>query len=290
VNPAPKLIAQRSRHRIHPFRLHRPTSAQEAVSLYKESAGPAAYMAGGIDLIAGLKMGAPLDDLIFLEGLPEWTSIVARDDAFLIGAGATHQRLAADAAVQASFPGLCQAWSRLANHRIRNKGTVGGNLMSRNSAYDFPVVALAAGAQLHVLDPTHGARQLAADDLVAVSEGTLLTHIALPRTQYIGFAVQLEWKPVLAFALSVYRDQRGMMGRLAIGCGYSQPACATQPLDDIMITSPSAENAAMASERLCSDLPEPLGDWRASADYRGHLLRVLVRREIEQMQRRAYGA
>lgn len=278
------LVGQRSRHRIRQFRLHRPETAEEAVAVHAASTGPAAYMAGGIDLIAALKTGAPLRDLIHLDKLPGRMSITERDDCILIGAGATHQVVANSRAVCANYPGLCEAWSRLANNRIRNKGTVGGNLMARNPAYDFPIVAMAACAKLQFLDSNFAVRELAVQRLADVPSGALLTSIALPRAKCVGFVVQLAWKPIVAFALSFQREQEELIGRLAVGCGYPTPAESTQRFDRGVVERGSRETPADITEQLCGSLPAPGTDWRASSEYRSHLLRVLVRREIERMR------
>jgi carbon-monoxide dehydrogenase medium subunit len=271
------LVAQRSRFRIQPFRLHRPQTAEQAALAYFECGGRCAYMAGGIDLIAAMKAGDTPDDVIYLRGLPHWTGIVETDTSILIGAGVTHQELADSAAIRAAHPGLAEAWSQVANNRIRLKGTLAGNLMSRNLAYDFHIAAIALGAQVQFLDAGLTPRRTPVEALDKLPVGALVTHIVLPKQPSLAFAVQLQWKPILSFALSFRREQDGVVARLATGCAHGSSASSS-------VTLERSEATHETTERLCAALPPPRSDWRASAAYRSHLLKVLVHREIERVR------
>src|SRR5579862_934425 len=218
------LVAQRSRFRIRPFRLHRPETAEQAAMAYFACAGHRAYMAGGIDLIATMKAGATPDDVIYLRALPNWTSIIDSDTSILIGAGVTHQELANNALVRSVHPGLSEAWSQVANNRIRLKGTLAGNLMSRNSAYDFHIAAIALAAEVQFLDASLEARRMPVEGLAELPAGALVTHIVLPKRPRFSFAVQLQWKPILSFALSFRQEKEATAARLAVGCAYASSA------------------------------------------------------------------
>jgi CO/xanthine dehydrogenase FAD-binding subunit len=282
----PTLVAQRSRHRIRPFRLHRPETAEEAVIRRAESVGASAYLAGGIDIIATLKMGAVITDVIHLRSLPAWTSIAEREDAIAIAAGVTHRDFADSRLLRRFYPDLCASWSGLANSRIRIKGTLAGNLMARNPAYDFAMVAVAASARLEYLNSDRISSQVPADRLLDIPSAALLTHIVMPRVPWLAFVVQCQWKPIVSFALSFRRVQGPVIGRLAVGSGYQAVSCSEMRLEHDLFDRSGRETAADITERLCNGLPEPTSDWRASAEYRRHLLNVLVGREIERIRAR----
>jgi aerobic carbon-monoxide dehydrogenase medium subunit len=252
--------------------------------LHAASSGSAAYMGGGIDLMAALKTGAGPDNVIHLALLPGWKSIVEREKEIVLGAGTTHQQLADAAPIRSILPALCDAWSRVANNRIRVKGTVAGNLMARNQSYDFPMAAVASGAELEFLDRHLAARRICADRIAELPHGALLTSITLPRVRSLAYAVQLQWKPIVAFALSFRREQNTVVARLVVGCGYASIAFSIIRLERCLFDSPARETPLDIAERLCSSLPSPLSDWRASSEYRRHILKVLVRREIEKIR------
>jgi len=271
------LVAQRSRFRIQPFRLHRPQTAEQAAAAYFGCGGRRAYMAGGIDLIATMKMGVTPDDVIYLRALPDWSRIVESEDLILIGAGVTHQELADNALVRSTYPGLSEAWSQVANNRIRFKGTLAGNLMSGNPAYDFRIAAIALVAEVQFLDASLAPRRMPIDGLAELPAGALVTHIVLPKQPCLAFSVQLQWKPILSFALSFRREQEAVVARLAVGCAYASSATSS-------IALVRSETGRDISEQLCAAMPPPISDWRASSGYRSHLLKVLVHREIERVR------
>jgi CO/xanthine dehydrogenase FAD-binding subunit len=111
----------------------------------------------------------------------------------------------------------------------------------------------------------------------------LVTGIKLPGAGCLALVVQLEWKPIVAFALSVRHERDGIVARLAVGTGFSSVAFSMVSLAHD-VEGFSLGTASDVAEALCRALPLPLTDWRASSDYRLHLLKVLMRREIEQIR------
>jgi aerobic carbon-monoxide dehydrogenase medium subunit len=279
------LVAQRSRHRIRPFRLHRPKSAEEAVSLHAAGTDGAAYMGGGIELIAAMKSGAPMSDVILLRSLSGWASIAESTGAIALGAGVTHQALAASHVVRATYPDLCAVWGTVANVRVRLKGTLAGNLMAGNPSYDFPLAAIAVGAQIEFLGSDLVIRRAAAAHSSELPRHALLTKIFLPRMRGLGFAMQLQWKPIVSFALMFSIENDNVVGRLAVGCAYDTVECSSANFEDALFESNSRDASRDIAECLCAGLPAPLSDWRASSHYRSQILKVLVGREIEKIRK-----
>lgn len=278
------LVAQRSRHRIQPFRLHRPSTAVDAVTLHAGSRGAAAYMGGGIDLIAALKTGQQLDDVIHLGAVPNQTGINECGDDIVVGAGVTHDALARSAVLRRAYPRLAESWAKLANNRIRIRGTIAGNLMAGNASYDFPMVAIAADARIEFMCSRLSIGSVAAAQRAELGPADLITGIRLPGSGCLALVVQFEWKPIVAFALSFRRESDGVVARLAVGTGFASAGFARVNLDRSIFDSSSRETASDLADALCAPLPPPLTDWRAGSDYRRNVLKVLVRREIEQIR------
>jgi carbon-monoxide dehydrogenase medium subunit len=240
-------------------------------------------MGGGIDLMAALKTGQRLDDVIHLEALPNRTGINECGDDIVVGAGVTHDALARSAVLRRAYPRLAESWAKLANNRIRIKGTIAGNLMAGNASYDFLMVAIVADAQIEFMTSRLSAGSVAASRRAELGPADLITGVRLPGSGCLALVVQLEWKPIVAFALSFRCGQDGVVARLAVGAGFASVACSQVGLKHSLFDSSSRETASDLAEALCAPLPSPLADWRAGSDYRRNLLKVLVRREIEQI-------
>jgi len=127
------------------------------------------------------------------------------------------------------------------------------------------------------LDAGLVSRRLPVGSLAELPAGALVTHIVLPKQPSLAFAIQLQWKPIVSFALSFRREQETVVARLVVGCAHASSAAAS-------VTPERGETARETAERLCAALPPPRSDWRASAGYRSHLLKVLVHREIERVR------
>ncbi len=115
--------------RLPPFRYHRPTTVDEAVTLLAEHAGDALLVAGGTDLIPNMKhrLFEP-GHLVALKGVQDLRGIDERDGWLRIGAAETLSSVARNPIVRERFPSLADAAGHVAGPQLRNMGTLGGNL------------------------------------------------------------------------------------------------------------------------------------------------------------------
>lgn len=156
--------------------------------------------------------------------------------------------------------------------------------MAGNVAYDFPMVAIAADAQIESMTSQLSLASFAASHRSELGAADLITAIRLPASGCLGLVIQLEWKPILAFALSFRRERGVVTARLAVGAGFASVAFSQVDLGRDLLDRFPRKAASDLAEALCASLPPPLTDWRASCDYRRNLLKVLVRRELELMR------
>jgi len=115
--------------RLPPYRYHRPTTLEEAVSLLGEHAGDVMPIAGGTDLLPNMKhrLFEP-GHLVALKGVGALKGIREEGGWLRIGAAETLAAVAADPAVRRLFPALTEAAGHVAGPQLRNMGTLGGNL------------------------------------------------------------------------------------------------------------------------------------------------------------------
>ena len=116
------------------FRLHRPTSIDEALSLAASADGDFDYVGGGTDLLPNYKNRLnPRGQVIALWRIPELSE--SGDDSF--GAMARLADLEADASLRRRYPGLVEAIEQVATPLVRQRATVGGNLLVETRCYYF---------------------------------------------------------------------------------------------------------------------------------------------------------
>src|SRR3954465_6794947 len=109
-----------------------PTTVAEACALLRRYGSEAKVYAGGAQLSILMKQGLIQPKaLVNIKRIPELQGI--RSDAehgLTIGALVTHRDLEVSSLVKKTFPVLSAAEKEVANIRVRNVATVGGNLAS----------------------------------------------------------------------------------------------------------------------------------------------------------------
>jgi carbon-monoxide dehydrogenase medium subunit len=282
---APALAVHRSRKLIPDFRLHRPRTAAEAVSMKAACGVGAVFMAGGIDIVNRMKFGVPVSDVIHLGGAAGLDRIEAASGELRLGALVTHDRLANSPEIRSLLPALAQAWPDVANIRVRCKGTIGGNIMAADPAYDFALAALAADARLVFLDPDGGPLVVTAAELSGARPDRLLTTIILPTATTLRLSFDRSLRPIISLVLGLdVADGRITGGRVAIGCAYATPIAARLPIDEALAAGELASSAAAIAREVAAGLPEPLGDHHAGANYRRRMVEVLLRRNLSAVE------
>ncbi len=114
---------------LQPFRLEEPTSVDEASALLARYGDSARLYAGGTELLLVMKEGLlQYERLINIKGIPELTQMSLQDGALHIGAATTHRTLERSPIVQDHFSTLADVEASVANVRVREVGTLGGNL------------------------------------------------------------------------------------------------------------------------------------------------------------------
>jgi xanthine dehydrogenase YagS FAD-binding subunit len=120
------------------FQYYRPATAEQAVGLLENRWGNAELLAGGTDLLDLQKeYVAQPTKVVSLSAIQPLQSIAIRDNAAVIGAGATLAAIASNAQLRQHFAALTTAAGEVGGPQIRNMGTLGGNLGQRNRCWYF---------------------------------------------------------------------------------------------------------------------------------------------------------
>lgn len=267
-------------------------SVQEALDLLKKHGDDAKVLAGGHSLIPLLKLRlASPAVLVDINGIQELHGIKKNGHTVTIGALTTHNAIDQDAELQKSLPILHEAANVIGDPMVRNRGTFGGSLAHADPAGDWPAVALALGAKMHIKGPD-GERTVEADDFFvdiltsAVEQGELLTSIDLPvPAGKVGMSYQKFSHPASGYAVVGAAAVVTMDGdtckaaRIAV-TGAGAKAVRLESIEKALVGKTlTEEHVAKACEGV-DDGIDYLGDIYASEEYRAHLVKVFARRAV----------
>ncbi len=119
---------------LPPFRVHRPETLEEALSLAVEHCGDFDFLAGGTDLLPNYKNRLrPRGHLVSLDRVGELRGI----ETDRLGAMERLSHVAEAPEMLRSWPGLGEAIGVVASPLVRNSATLGGNLLVENRCYWF---------------------------------------------------------------------------------------------------------------------------------------------------------
>jgi carbon-monoxide dehydrogenase medium subunit len=273
------------------FALHRPGSVEEASALLVEHEMDAALYCGGTELLLVMKMGlASFGHLVDVKRIPELRGIERTDEGALrIGAAVTHREIERSAAVAETYPGLARLERHVANVRVRNTGSIGGNLCFAEPHSDPATFLLACGARLELASGA-GRREVAIDEFVVGPLMTsrepdeLLVAVRLPpvpeRTAYVYRKFAFFERPAASVAVGVTLSDGQIAGStIAVGSVSQVPSLmerAATALRGAQLTD--ASEALEAAAAATAEDVDAFDDINGSADYKRHLASVLVRR------------
>ena len=275
-------------------------SEREAFDAYRDAAGSAAYYAGGTELLLLLKQGvASYDVLVDIKGIAGLREISRpAPDRLRIGACVTHREIERSALLREVLPLLPAVEHHVANIRVRNAGTLGGNLCFAEPHSDLTLVTMLLGGQLGVYR-NGGMAVLGADAFftgayeTALEPGDLLAWVEFPvpasGTAFGYQQFRLHERPscVVGVVLEPTADNRAC-ARAAVGEGAAGLLPHRSRAAEELLANRSWDDVALAAEDIGNILAaesEPLEDLTGSAEYKRHLIEVLGRRAVAEALR-----
>jgi carbon-monoxide dehydrogenase medium subunit len=277
------------------FALARPRSLPEAFAAFDAAVGDAAWLAGGTELLQVMKMGlAQFGTLIDIKAIEELRGLErTADGATRIGALTTHRELERSALIAQELPGFAALEARVANVRVRNTGTIGGNLAFAEPHSDPATFLLACDASVRLVS-ARGKRQMGVGEFVqgplstARDPDELLVDVTVPaRTRATGRAYDK-----IAF---FERPAASVAVRLSVVDGaIGQANVAVGSLTEVPTLVPAASAAFRGIEAHPEALAGPvrasldafggldvIADLNGSGDYKRHLAGILLGRAAQ---------
>jgi len=221
---------------IHPFVLHRPESLSTALSLIADLKDETRVLAGGSELVLLFKMGlARSDHIIDIKRVAGLNRL--EFDPFTnvlhVGPLVTHRLLEKSNVVKQHFPLMVEMERSLANVRIRNIGTLAGNLCFAEPHADPAALLLVYDAVVKLQNSARERRVRIGDFFTdyyqtVLEKDELMTEIEIPKVEanfrdtYARFCPGE--RPIVSAALLIaWKDGTCLEARFGLGCVGPKP-------------------------------------------------------------------
>jgi carbon-monoxide dehydrogenase medium subunit len=275
-----------------------PTTTEEVVRLLAEHGDDAHVIAGGASVLLMLQQQLIMPSLLVglrdVEGMG--TIRQTPEGGLAIGATVTHRSIERSPEVRAHAPALAEAAGHVATVRVRNQGTIGGNLAHADPAQDPPPVLLALDAIVESLGPD-GARSIPIDELfVDVFETSLrpaeiITGLTLPprpvgsASRYVKFLPRSKDDyATVAIAVSGVADEHGRWSQVRIAAGASGPVPLRIPDAEAVLEGKAFDEGLVGrAADVVGAAVDPIPDHRGSAEYKREMAMVWTRRALRDL-------
>ena len=247
-------------------------------------------LAGGHSLLPLMKLRlARPSMLVDISRITDMSYVREEGDQVAIGALTCHHDVANSPVLQELCPIVAYTASEIGDPQVRHMGTIGGSCAHSDPASDMPTVLVALGAELVIRGPNGAMRNVPAGDFFRglfepdLAANEILTEVRVPRTEargwsYIKFHRRAQdWALVGVAALAA----NGSGAAIALTNMGDRPIRATAVEEELAEGADPATAAQLAAEGT-----SPPSDAFASAEYRSELVKVLVRRALEEAMSR----
>lgn len=282
------------------FNYLRPKDLKEALEMLREEG---TYpLAGGTNLLVDIRAGAIRPRTVVDIGfLPELRELAHQNGSIEIGSCLNMTEIANSALIKSRIPLLAQSALSVGGPQIRNRATLGGNIVSASPAADTVVSLIALDAEA-TLQSVTGMRKMLLEDLflgpgqTKIKKDELLTQISFkpPGSDEKGLFFKFGRRNAMAIsvvnlAIVVTVDQMTEKWRSArIALGSVAPVVIRARKAESLVSNQQVDEALiqMVAEAAASEC-SPISDIRASAHYRRAMVEVHVQWVLKELVSRS---
>ncbi len=278
------------------FRLLMPQTLSEALDMLAAGAPKVVPLAGGTNLIVDLRGGRHRPSVLMnIAGLDELRGIRREDGHLVVGGGVTIAELLDNPLIAQYAPVLREAAAVFANPLIRNRATIGGNLVDGSPAANTAPPLLVLDAEVELASKA-GTRRVPLDDFLVGVRQTLrqpeelLTAVRWPvpppHSAAAFYKVGLRKSDAISVAgvaVMVACDEDGRCEQARIALGAVAPrVIRARAAEEMLCRQPLTDETIAEAARLSAEATRCIDDIRGSAAYRKRVVEVLVRRLLDE--------
>lgn len=286
------------------FEYEAPTTLAEALTLLARYNGRARPLAGGTDLLDHVRLGRLQPDMIIdVKKIAELNRLECNADGLWLGAAVPCYRIYGKPQIQRDYTALAESCRIIGGVQIQSRASVGGNLCNAGPAADTTPSLIALQAVCVVAGP-NGAREVPAEHFCTgpgqnvLQPGELLVELKFPArpshsgSHYRRFIPRNEMDiAVVGVGVAVTLDETGqqfMSARIALGAVAPTPLFA-EDASALLVGQAVSDEVIHRAAQAAQQIARPITDMRGTAEYRRHLVGVLVVRALQTAVARARG-
>jgi len=282
---------------MKPFEYITAHSVEEASSALAEYGPEARVLAGGTDVLIELrkKNAATPRVLVDISFINELRKIASNSSTIIMKPLATHTEITQSKPIREFAGLLAMASAAVGSPQIRNRGTVGGNIMNAATCADTVPPLIALGTKV-MLKSKSGSRMIDLVDLFVkpyqtvarpeemltdiqfskLSTGTKSSFIKLGRRNALAISR-------LSVAAILIRDTAGIITEARIVPGAALPVWKrVSEAEQMLVGNKPSKELFTAAGKKVSDVMISYTGRRWSTEYKEPVIAVLVRRALEQ--------
>ncbi|MDN5344840.1 MAG: xanthine dehydrogenase FAD-binding subunit [Clostridia bacterium] len=261
-------------------------------------------IAGGTDVLIKMHHGQiEKARLLSIRGIKSLQGIRRLEDGtIVIGALTTFTRVGDDPVIKANIPVLAEAALAMGGPQIRNVATIGGNICNGATSADSASTLFALNARLQ-LQSRQGERVVPIQEFylgpgrVDLKPGELLTEILISPGDYqsygghyIKFSMRKAMDIATLGVAVLCRVQGGVLADVRIGLGVAGPTpLRCNEAEDYARGRAITPETIAEIGKLAVRSTKARTSWRASREYREHLVEELTGRALRVAVARAGG-
>ncbi len=278
------------------FEYFRPSTIDEALSLYKKAGAAAKLLAGGTELVNEMRSGkAQPEQVIDLKLIQALDFMELGSDGLRIGALYRVRDTETSLPLrQSPYSVLSHAAGTLGSPQVRNKATIVGNVCRCSPSADMipPLIALNANARIRNEDTE---RVVAVEEMLLgpgktiLLPGDIVTELIIPRMPAHAGCSYYKLSPRKSLDLAVVgvaamirtnpQLSKCFEARIVLGA-VAATAIRAKKAESILAGAVLNEAAIEEAAKAAAEESRPIDDVRASAWYRKKMVAVTTKRAI----------
>lgn len=278
------------------FRLEEPETVKDASELLARYGEASRIYAGGTELLLAMKEGLiQYERLINVKRIPGLNQVKLENGTVRIGALTTHRSLENDPLLRQQLPAFGRMERNVANVRVREIGTLGGNLCFAEPHADPGTLLMALGAKL-IAEKSSSKREITAERFFVDAYETclepdeLLTEIRVPSVPQPAGAAYLKFgyleRPSVGLGLFLAWNGSDAIteARVAVGCAGPKPR-RVEEAEELLKGKSSKQASSLLGRagEIAGRAADAISDLHGAADYKEHIVGVLLKRAFQQI-------